>query len=224
MEALAEEIKKLLPKEGLVLIAGLGNYQVTPDALGPKTASLTFATRHIQGEIARSTGLDGLRPVAVLAPGVLGQTGMETGEILASLCKELKPSAVIVVDAMASRKTERVGTTIQICDTGISPGSGVGNARPQLNSETLGVPVIAMGVPTVVDAKTLAADLAMQSGAQESAVEKLQNSAEPHGTAMIVTPREIDLLIERAAKLLSLAINTALHPDFTPEDFALLVG
>lgn len=149
MEHIAYEIRNMLPESGLILIAGLGNFKITPDALGPKTASLIFATRHIQGEIARSSGLENLRPVAVLAPGVLGQTGMETGEIISSLCQKLNPSAVIVVDAMASRRMTRLGTTIQICDSGISPGSGVGNMRPQLNRETLGVPVIALGVPTV---------------------------------------------------------------------------
>lgn len=156
---IGKEIRRLLPVNGLVLVVGLGNPEITPDSLGPKTSSRVLATRHISGEIARSTGLDRLRPVAVMATGVTGQTGIETGEYILSIVKRIKPNAVVVIDALASRRLERLGCTLQISDTGISPGAGVGNHRTKINKETIGVPVIAIGVPTVVDAATFASDL-----------------------------------------------------------------
>ena len=200
------ELATLIPKEGPVLFAGLGNTQITPDALGPKTAESVLATRHIGGEFARTLGLSDLRSVAVLAPGVLGQTGMETGEILEGMVKKIRPAALIVVDALASRRLARLGCTIQMSDTGITPGSGVGNARKEISRRTLGIPVIAVGIPTVVDAATLCYDLV-----GETAI------AEPRGAEMIVTPKEIDLLIDRAAKLLGHAINCALQSEYSPE-------
>lgn len=215
---ISKELSALLPEKGLILVAGLGNTEITPDNLGPKTAKGVLATRHITGELARSTGLDSLRPVAVLAPGVLGQTGIETGELLYSVTQKLHPAALIVVDALASRKLNRLGCTVQVSDTGISPGSGVGNARPQINQQTMGVPVISMGVPTVVDAVTLASDLL---GREE---EGMEEEVSPRGEPMVVTPREIDLLIDRAAKLVSMAINHALQPAFSIEDLGALVS
>lgn len=218
IQLIGKELSALLPEEGLILVAGLGNTEITPDNLGPKTAKGILATRHITGELARSTGLDSLRPVAVLAPGVLGQTGIETGELLYSVTQKLNPAALIVVDALASRKLSRLGCTVQVSDTGISPGSGVGNARPQINRQTMGVPVISMGVPTVVDAMTLASDLL---GQEEEGIEE---EVSPRGEPMVVTPREIDLLIDRAAKLVSMAINHALQPAFSIEDLGTLVS
>lgn len=212
-QLIAKELISMLPSGGTVLVAGLGNTKITPDALGPKTASKIFATRHLNNQNIKLTGLDDLRSVAVIAPGVLGQTGMETAEILKSICAEITPAAVIIIDAMASRRTERIGSSVQLCNTGISPGAGVGNARPQLNEKTFGIPVIAMGIPTVVDASTLAADLTGNDDFEKSEKEPL-----------IVTPREIDALIDRASALLSLSINTALHPGFSPEDFELLTA
>lgn len=212
-QIIAKELDSLLPNDGTVLVAGLGNSQITPDALGPNTASKILATRHLSRQNVKITGLEGLRSVAVIAPGVLGQTGMETSEILRSICSEINPSAVIIIDAMASRHTQRIGSSIQICNTGISPGAGVGNNRPKLNRDSLGVPVIAMGIPTVVDASTLAADLTGNNNFEK-------NETDP----LIVTPREIDFLIDRASALLSLSINCALHPDFSPDDFALLTA
>lgn len=220
---ISKEIDKLIDKKGLILVAGLGNYNITPDALGPKTANMVLATRHITGEIARSTGLDKLRPVAVLSPGVLGQTGIEAGEFILSVIEKLKPCALIVIDALASRDLARLGCTIQISDTGISPGSGVGNARPKINKETMGIPVISMGIPTVVDAATLAADLLLDSATKNADENrKLREKMSPRGEAMMVTPREIDLLIERAAKLTAMAINCALHKEFSQQDLLAL--
>ncbi len=211
---IAEELRQLLPKDGLILIAGLGNDQITPDALGPKCASYIFSTRHIGKELQKSIGLDNLRPVARIIPGVLGQNGIETGEILAGIVKQVSPAALITVDALASRRLSRLGCTVQLCNTGISPGSGVGNARAEISKETVGVPVISIGVPTVVDAITLACDLV-----GEEAKSKMEKS----GEKMMVTPREIDLLIEHASKLIAAAINTTLQPHMQPDELMALV-
>ena len=224
VDAVAAELARLLPKDGEVLVAGLGNSSITPDALGPKTVQKIFATRHIQGEFARAAGLDGLRAVSAVAPGVLGQTGIETGELLCGIIERTRPAAVIAVDALASRSLSRLGCTVQLSDSGISPGAGVGNHRMQLNRDTLGIPVIAAGVPTVVDALTVAAEAAMQAGASEEDVEALRAQVEPRGASMVVTPREIDLLIDRAAHLLALAINMALQPTLSPEELLSLVS
>lgn len=210
----AQELSSLLPPEGSVLVVGLGNEQMTPDALGPRTARQILVTRHIPAQIARQTGLGQLRPVAALATGVLGQTGIETGELVRSVVRDLSPAAVIVVDALAARSLSRLGNTIQMADAGISPGSGVQNARKELSRETLGVPVISMGIPTVVDGATLACDLL---GGDE-------RNLTFQARSMMVTPRDIDAVIERGAKHLSLAINAALHPRLSLEDITYLVS
>ncbi len=217
LTVLSAEIRKMIPKEGTVLVVGLGNISITPDALGPKVASFILATRHISSELAESAGLTGMRCVAGISPGVLGQTGIETGEIIRGIVDRIKPSCVIAVDALASRNLSRLGSTIQMSDTGISPGSGVGNARKRLDEETLGVKVISIGVPTVVDGATLAHDL----------IDKKNSAAYsilPESEEMMVTPKEIDLLIERASKLVSLAINCALQENLSPEDIMSLVS
>ena len=221
IEVISKQIRFLLPREGLIFVIGLGNEAITPDALGPKTIKSILATRHITGEIARSTGLEALRSVAAIAPGVLGQTGIEVSEIIQSVVKKINPAALIVVDALASMETSRLGTTIQICNTGISPGSGVGNARPGINQESMGVPVIGIGVPTVVDAQTLAQNLF--DSAESQSFKKITQKTAPRGEPMMVTPREIDLLIERASKLLAMSINGALQPNFSVEDIMSLV-
>ena len=133
--AIGEYIRELLPSDGTVLVVGLGNLNITPDALGPKSANKILATRHITGEIAKETGLDRLRSVAVISPGVLGQTGVETGELVLSIAKKIKPKAIIAIDALASRRVERLGCTLQISNTGISPGAGVGNNRFEINEK-----------------------------------------------------------------------------------------
>ena len=216
VEALSAEVRRLLPVNGLVLVAGLGNIEITPDALGPKAASKVLATRHIRGEIARSTGLDRLRAVAVMNTGVTGQTGIETSELLKGVIKNIRPSAMIAVDALASRRLERLGCTVQISDTGISPGAGVGNRRVRIDRDTMGVPVIAIGVPTVVDALTLAFDL-LDIDNERQGVE-LSKTVSPQGRGMVVTPKEIDLLIDRAARLISLSVNMALQTDIGTEE------
>lgn len=212
-------IEELLPDDGLILVAGLGNINITPDALGPKSTQGILATRHITGEIAKSTGLDALRPVAVIAPGVLGQTGVETGELILSIAERIKPAAIIAIDALASRRLERLGCTLQISNTGISPGAGVGNHRTKINQSTTGVPVISIGIPTVVDALTLATDILSEAPQAER-----KNSLFIKGQTMVVTPREIDLLVKRGARLISMSVNAALHSDFEIADLISLVN
>lgn len=218
VETVAEYIASLLPEGcGSALVVGLGNSQITPDALGPKVIQNTLATRHISQKLAEEIGLSELASVCAIAPGVLGQTGIETAEIVAALCRETSPDVVIVIDALASKSIFRLGTTIQLADTGISPGSGVLNHRRELSRETLGVPVISLGVPTVVDLKTIVSDY---TGAQYTA-----SSAEfAQAETMMVTPREVDVLIEHAAKTIGFAINKALHPSLQVEDIAALVS
>lgn len=218
---LAREIGRLLPVHGLVLVAGLGNIEITPDALGPKAASKVLATRHITGEVARATGLDRLRAVAVLNTGVTGQTGIETGELLMGVIRSIRPSALVVIDALASRRLERLGCTVQISDAGISPGAGVGNRRLRIDASTMGIPVVAIGVPTVVDALTLAFDL-LDIDDERRGME-LREAVSPQGRTMVVTPKEVDLLIDRASKLISLSVNMALQDDIDTEDLLALL-
>jgi len=223
LEVIKTEIESLIPEKGEILVCGLGNDDITPDSIGPKVAEKILATRHISGELAKTIGLSGLRSVCVISPGVLGQTGIETGEIILSLVQKIKPAAVIVIDALASRKLSRLGCTVQICNSGISPGSGVQNKRLEISNKTLGIPVIAIGVPTVVDGATLAVDLVQESGSSGD-IDALHKAVEPRGSQMMVTPKEIDLLVERAAKLLSLAINCAIQPTLSTEDILELVS
>ena len=218
LQTIGAEIRRLLPVHGLLLVAGLGNRDITPDSLGPRTADRVLATRHITGEIARATGLDRLRPVAVMCTGVTGQTGIETGEYLLSVVKRIRPNAVIAVDALASRRLERLGRTLQISDTGISPGAGVGNHRSRISSETIGVPVISVGVPTVVDVQTLAGDL-LGSDFKDDQIKGLS----PDGQRMVVIPNEIDLLTDRASRLIAFSLNAAMHNDFSLSDLVSLM-
>lgn len=216
LSALTDEIKRIIPQEGKVLVAGLGNMRITPDALGPKCASMIFATRHITGELLKATGLADLRSVTAFSTGVLGETGAESSEMIRGIIHTVKPDFVITVDALAARNIERLGTTVQMCNTGIVPGSGVGNARQEISQKTVGVPVVSIGVPTVVDAATLILDCGGSHDNEEELYEQAGN--------MMVTPREVDLMIERAAKLVSLAINCALQPHISPEDMLILTS
>lgn len=217
-EVLCDELRTLLPEKGTVLVAGLGNEDITPDALGPKSLGLLLATRHISSEFADSLGLGNLRSVAGIVPGVMGKTGIETVEIISGVVKKIAPECVIVIDALASRNTARLGTTVQISSAGVEPGSGVGNRRKGINRETLGVPVIAIGVPTVVDALTMASDVIEKAGA----VLPERDFSEHRN--MVVTPKEIDSLIDKASHLIAMGINTALQRDLTAGDIAEIVG
>ena len=209
LTAMTETLCALLPKDGAVLVAGLGNPDITPDALGPRTARGVFATRHIDKALAQSLGFSELREVCAVCFGVLGQTGMETAEALRGMVDTVHPCAVITVDALASRSLSRLGKTVQLTDTGITPGSGIGNSRARIDRETLGVPVIAVGVPTVVDAATLIHDFTDGHTPHEAYAKE--------AVAMMVTPREVDTLVRRASRFLSLAINCALQPALEPE-------
>lgn len=217
-KVICDELRSLIPEKGTVLVAGLGNEDITPDALGPKSVNLLLATRHIDSEFADSIGLGELRSVAGIVPGVLGKTGIETVEIIGGVVKKISPSCVIVIDALASRNTARLGTTVQICDTGVAPGSGVGNRRKRINVETLGVPVIAIGVPTVVDALTMAADVFEKAGVDLPEMDFSEHRQ------MMVTPKEIDSLIDKAANLIAMGINTALQKNLTAGEIAEIVG
>lgn len=213
VEEIAAEIIALAPKSGEVLILGLGNNDITPDALGPQVVSRIIATRHLSDEFPAGHELAELRAVSAIAPGVLGQTGIEVAEITRAICDKTKPAVVVVIDALACSDVKRLGCTIQLTDTGISPGSGVQNRRKELSLATLGVPVIAVGVPTVVDMHTIAENIAGQ--------ELPDDDGYPN---MMVTPRDVDNLIERTSKLVAYAINRAFLPSFSMEDIAISAG
>ena len=216
MLAVRDEIKKLLPKNTSgVLVVGLGNSDITPDALGPKTAQDIFSTRHITKTLAEEVGLPSLRPVSSASPGVLGQTGIESAEMIRGIMNETSPDAVITVDALSARSIKRLGCTVQMTNTGIVPGSGVGNHRAEISRKTLGVPVIAIGVPTVVDAAALVYDITGNENIPQPERERAEK--------MMVTPREIDVMISRASRLLALAINSALQPDMDMKTLLSLV-
>lgn len=215
VRALAGELAALLkevPEDGLVLVAGLGNRAITPDAVGPKVCQNTLVTRHLVQQMPEHFGH--LRPVAALAAEVLGNTGMESGDLVRAVCEEIKPTCVVAVDALASRSLERLCRTVQLADTGITPGSGVGNHRTALDRETLGVPVIAVGVPTVVEAATLCADLL--GGRELPDLGAEQN--------LLVTPKDIDSQVADLSKIIGYGINLALQPSLAVEDLELLLG
>lgn len=211
IDVLCETLKELLCGARSALICGIGNRDITPDALGPMAAARILATRHISKQLSKSLGLGELTPVTAVSPGVLGQTGIEVGEIIGGIIEKTQPDAVIAVDALAARNLSRLCSTVQISDTGITPGSGVHNARAELSRTTLGVPVISIGVPTVVDLNTLVCDTCKGSSPV--------NSGE-----MIVTPREIDTIIDHAADVISMSINCALQPHISRDDIASLIS
>lgn len=236
-EVLAEKLQEILPfeseKDG-VLIVGLGNWNATPDALGPKVVNKTMATRHLYGKVPEEL-TNGLRSVSVIAPGVLGITGIETAEIVKGIVEKTSPKVLIVIDALAAGDVSRIGSTIQIANTGINPGSGVGNKRAALNQETLGIPVIAIGVPTVVHAGVIAHNVI------DNFIEEIKNKPHlrelskelsppilkiildkvlnPFTNSLMVTPKEIDDLIENTSKTIAMALTQTLHPAM-PEEVA----
>jgi spore protease len=212
MAEILTELAGLENKDLLALVVGLGNRDITPDAIGPLTAESTLVTRHLKSQMPEDFAF--FRPVSVISPGVLGTSGIESADYIKAVCKSLSPDLIIVVDALAAKSFDRLCRTVQITDTGITPGSGVGNSRAQINKETMGVPVIAVGVPTVVDIRTVLAEYCGDSGASE----RSKNSD------MIVTPRSIDSEVANTSKLVAYAINLALHKGITVEDVDMLVG
>ena len=207
---LAEELGTMLP-EGEVLVIGLGNRDITPDVIGPMAASGVMATRHLFSEQLERMGLEQLRSVCVLSPGVMGQTGLDVFEVVSSLIKGQDFAAMIAIDALAARSAGRLGSTIQLCDSGISPGSGVLNRRAELSQETLGLPVIAIGIPTGVDAATRVYDVCPHCEYGDS-------------QPMMVTPREIESLAALGSKIVSRAINRALQPFLTDEEIDIFMS
>lgn len=186
-----------------ILVLALGNDEITSDNIGPKTAKRLLATRHIYGEFAEKIGLKGVKSVAVITPSVLGKTGIETAEFCESITNKIKPDAVVVIDACVSSSTDRIYKTIQISDTGISPGWGVKNRRKEISKDTLGIPVIAVGIPTVVEALSLAYELTQ--------TEPVMNSE------LIVTPKDCDIYSHRITEILSRGINLFLQPEIDEE-------
>lgn len=213
-EVLGKQLRNLLPlkKEQSVLVAGLGNRAVTPDAIGPRALDHLVVTRHLVEQMP--SFFSDFRSVSAISPGVLGITGLESAEVIGGVAEKSRPDCLIVVDALASRSLERICTTIQLADTGITPGSGIDNAREAFNRERFGIPVIAVGVPTVVDLETLAQDY----GGGLVSGEKLE--AMCGGQKLIVTPRDIDARVEQMARLVSYGINLALHDGLSIEDIA----
>ena len=217
-KALSTLLRELLPRpnDGPVLIAGLGNRMITPDAIGPQTADHVIATRHL---VAQSPDIFAdWRPVSALAPGVLGQTGVETGEVICGVLDRVRPAAVIAVDALAAGRLSRLLRTVQLADTGITPGAGVGNARAALNKETLCVPVIAVGVPTVVDGATLAHEISSQLGQPDC--EALDDLSQP----VMITTRDIDHEVADISRMIGYAVNMALHPHLSVADIDLYLS
>ncbi len=235
---LGEEIGRMLSCLGAeaperaddpILVAGLGNRMVTPDALGPMTAERTLVTRHILSAMPETVD-SRMRSVCAIAPGVLGVTGVETVEMVEALARALHPRAVICVDSLAARSSSRIGCAIQLTDSGIQPGSGVGNHRRPLTRATLGCEVLAIGMPTVIYAATLARDaMAELDGAEDAEREAAFLRVEkelldtPLGD-MIVTPREVDSMVEQASQVIAAGINKALQPELSDEEIAAMMG
>ena len=227
-ETLTNELKKVIDlhtdKQGDILIVGLGNIYVTPDSLGPKVINEIDVTRHIIKYLPQYVD-EGTRPVSAISPGVLGTTGIETVEILKGIVENIKPKLLIVIDALASRSIERISSTIQLSDTGIVPGAGVGNTRQEISQSSLGIPVVAIGIPTVVDLGTIideGLDIfigKLQEKAESNEYlnklkeqdnyEEIKEALAPNDYNMIVTPKEIDDLIENMKDVVARGINFA---------------
>lgn len=239
-ELLCKYLLKLhkLDDNASVLVVGLGNRRVTPDALGPRVAGKVVVTRHIRDSLPYMAEEE-MRSVAAVSPGVLGITGIETLEIIRGIVDRVQPEIVIAIDALAARRASRINATIQMSDTGVSPGAGVGNHRNSLNAETLGVPVIAIGVPTVVDAATLVNDTldiilkdmenhselnndfykTLRELSPEEKYGLICSVLQPYTENMFVTPKEVDEVINMLSEIISQSLNNALHPTLRAQGF-----
>ncbi len=235
----ASELLKLIKNFGATstMVLGLGNRNITPDALGPKTIDSVLVTRHLLEYMPEEID-SRLKSVCAISPGVLGLTGVETGEIVKGICEKVKPDLIIAIDALCSRCISRINNTIQLTDTGITPGAGVGNRRMSINQTELGIPVVAVGVPTVVDAATIAGDTidkiieSLKYGAQENLplykllctiaqedkYSMIKDVLSPDHGDFVVTPKEIDSEIECISKIIANGINIALHEGITLSD------
>ena len=211
-----------------VLVVGLGNWSSTPDSLGPRFIHQMTATRHLYGNVPDSY-LEGVRPVVTIAPGVLGMTGMESAEIVRGVVERLHPKLILVVDALAAGDASRIGTTIQISSTGITPGSGIGNTRTGIQFSTMGVPVVSIGIPTVVKARIIAHQVletflhrlqkssscskALHVCPQEELSKQFEKALSSCPSNLDVTPKEIDDLVQNCSTLLANAVTQVLHPN-----------
>lgn len=220
MEVLTKHLRQFIGNKKRIMVAGLGNREVTPDALGPYVIDNLYVTRHLLAEGLISKSVE----VSAIAPGVMAQTGMETVMILKALAKEIKPELIIVIDALAARNSDRLNKTIQLADTGITPGSGVGNHRNAINQESVGVPVLAIGVPTVISVPTIVNDAmdvmihALGKQGTKNALKKFNEEERyqlacemvtPYLENMFVTPKDIDEAVKRISYTISEAINQA---------------
>lgn len=222
----SDEIKKFLPSGKTFLIAGLGNREIIADAIGAEVAAYTIVTRHIKQNSPSLFNSFDMCETAYITPGVLGNTGVEAAEIIKGVADDIHPDCIIAIDSLSSRRISRLATTVQICNTGIAPGSGVANSRHSINRESMGVPVIAIGIPTVVDAATLAVDILNEADKfgvfngqipESSAIHSILESSNLN---FYVTPKESDIIIKNSAKLLGFALNRAIHKNLSFEDMA----
>lgn len=218
---IAQTLRLMLPPTGDVLVLGLGNRRMTADALGDRVVSGVLVTRHLKQDSSS------VRGVCALSPGVLGVTGVETAELARGLVDRLKPAALIVVDALAAMETDHIGTTVQLTDTGIHPGSGIGNHRMGITRESMDIPVIAMGIPLVVYASTIVRDALQQMLSKDSEAEEASEmadhlAAQTHSD-LVVTPKNIDELVAGLADMLALSINCALQPAYSIDELAHLL-
>ena len=233
---LADQLIELmgLKEDASILIVGLGNWNATPDALGPQVINKTMVTRHLF-QLSPDELKGQMRKISAIAPGVLGITGIETAEIIRGIVEHVKPDLVIAIDALAAGSLERIGTSIQLADTGIHPGSGVGNRRAGITEETLGCKVIAIGLPTVVNAGVIAHDVVegvfqqfvtspklyqLYKGIKpETFSQIIDDVLSPFQGNLMVTPKEIDSLIQTVAKIIAGALAISLHPGIDREDY-----
>jgi len=235
-EILARKLSSLinLPENANILLVGLGNWNATPDSLGPKVIDHSMVTRHLF-KYAPEELSEGMRPVSAIAPGVLGITGIETAEIIKGVVEKIQPELMIVIDSLAASSVDRIATTVQIADTGISPGSGIGNKRAGINRESMGIPVIAIGIPTVVHASVIAQVTVEQFLEQlkinpvlnqiyeslrpDFTLQVINNVLQPFAGNLMVTPKEIDTLILNTSKTIAGGISMALHPAIDFDNF-----
>lgn len=219
VNALASELSAMsgFDSDGQAMVVGLGNRQITPDSIGPKAVNMVIATRHLIEQMPEE--FKGFRPVTALSPGVLGTTGIETGEIVTGIVQKTSPGLLVLIDALASRHEGRLCRTIQLSDTGVTPGSGVGNNRFAINRETIGIPCVAVGVPTVVDAATLAADIMDKMKIPYS----FDSLREQYGNTF-VTLKEIDIAAAECAKVIAYGINKALQKSLSIEDIEMFLS
>lgn len=232
-KAIATELKALIgptSQSQSVLVIGLGNWNITPDSLGPRSVDNTLVTRHLLEQMPGQID-QRVHSVAAISPGVLGITGLESFEVVSGVVEKLKPKCIIAIDALASRSTEKISTTYQLADTGINPGAGVGNMRKALSKETLGIPVIAMGVPLVVYASTIAHDAITLAADDVNNDKDASNNIEENKINgliekvvsgkfgdLVVTPKDIDIVVEDVSRVMGYALNLALHDNLSLEE------